>query len=126
MLGLSIIIACLALAGIYVSAYMLRKQGQADRGELKESSVVMTRTSKATGVPNALLGLCFYSAMLVMTPFLSHPAIWTIAVVAALLASALSLYLAYSLLFVTRMPCPYCWTGHVANWLLLILLIVRR
>jgi uncharacterized membrane protein len=105
---------------------MLRKHAQGQRGELTEPSVVMTPRAQATGVPNSLLGLVFYTAMLVMTPLLSHPVIWTIAVVASVLASAFSLYLAYSLLFVTRMPCPLCWTGHVVNWLLLILLIVRR
>jgi uncharacterized membrane protein len=125
-LALSIVVACLCLVGLYVSSIMLRKHGQGERGELTEPSVVMTATAQATGVPNSLLGLVYYAAVLVMTPFLSHPVIWMIAVVASVLASAFSLYLAYSLLFVTRMPCPFCWTGHIINWLLLMLLIVRR
>ena len=78
------------------------------------------------GPPNSLLGLFFYLALLLMTPFLSNPVVWMLATVASTLAAALSVYLAYSLLFVTRMPCAYCWTGHVINWLLLGLLIVRR
>jgi hypothetical protein len=32
--------------------------------------------------------------------------------------------LAYSLLFVTRMPCVYCWTSHVVNWALAVALTV--
>jgi hypothetical protein len=27
------------------------------------------------------------------------------------------------LLFITRMPCAFCWTGHAVNWSLLALLI---
>ena len=36
-------------------------------------------------------------------------------------AAAFSAYLAYSLLVVTRMSCTYCWTGHVVNWSLIVL-----
>jgi uncharacterized membrane protein len=35
-----------------------------------------------------------------------------------LFAAATSVYLAYSLLYVTKRACPYCWAGHVVNWLL--------
>jgi uncharacterized membrane protein len=34
-------------------------------------------------------------------------------------AAAASVALAYSLLFITRRACPYCWTSHVVNWMLL-------
>jgi uncharacterized membrane protein len=33
-------------------------------------------------------------------------------------AGGVSAVLAYSLLFVTRMPCTYCWTSHAINWTL--------
>jgi uncharacterized membrane protein len=36
-------------------------------------------------------------------------------------AAVTSLVLAYSLLFITRRSCPYCWTSHVVNWTLLLL-----
>lgn len=120
------LIAVLAIAGIYVSVYMLRKQLRGARGELTEPSVVMTARAKATGVPNSLLGLIFYLAVLAATPFLSIHAVWVVVLGAALLAAVFSVFLAYSLLFVTRMPCPYCWTGHVINWLLLVLLWFKR
>jgi uncharacterized membrane protein len=38
--------------------------------------------------------------------------------VAALMAAGVSVVLAYSLLFVTKMPCVYCWTSHAVNWML--------
>lgn len=105
---------------------MLRKQIRGDHGELREASVVLTPRAKATGVPNSLLGLIFYVAILLLTPFLSSATVWVFALAASVLAAALSVYLAYSLLFVTRMPCAYCWAGHVINWLLLALLVVAR
>jgi hypothetical protein len=40
---------------------------------------------------------------------------------AALIAALTSAVLGYSLLFVTRRACPYCWTGHGVNGALLIL-----
>jgi uncharacterized membrane protein len=123
---LSLAIAGLSLIGIYVSAYMLRKQTRASRGELTEPSVVTTPRSKVTGIPNSLLGLGFYCTILIFAPFLSNPLVWMSAVVATIVAAAFSVYLAYSLLFITRMPCAYCWAGHAINWLLLTLLVVRR
>ena len=105
---------------------MLRKQVRATRGELTEPSVVETPRASLTGVPNSALGLIFYLVLLAMTPFLGISVIWTIALVATVLAAAMSIYLAYSLLFVTRMPCANCWTGHVVNWLILLVLVVFR
>jgi uncharacterized membrane protein len=32
----------------------------------------------------------------------------------------------YSLLFRTRMPCPYCWTGHALNVALFALVLAER
>jgi uncharacterized membrane protein len=120
------LIAVLALVGIYVSGSMLSKQLRGARGELTEPSVVMTSRAKVTGVPNALIGLIFYLALLVATPFLPNHLVWIAAFAAASLAAGLSCFLAYSLLFITRMPCAYCWTGHIINWLLLpVLLLVR-
>ncbi len=123
---LSAAIAFLCLVGLFVSAFMLRKQVRGDRGEIKEPSVVFTPRAKAMGLPNSLFGLLFYFALLLTTPFLSDPFVWMVATAASTLAAMFSVYLAYSLLFVTRMPCAYCWTGHIINWLLLGLLIVRR
>ena len=34
-------------------------------------------------------------------------------------AAGTSVLLAYSLLFITRRECPYCWTSHLMNWTLL-------
>jgi uncharacterized membrane protein len=96
---------------------MLGKTRRAARGELSEESVVQTpRARLYGGVSNALLGVIYYLA--------AGVAIWLVrtraeaAVLGAVigLAAATSLFLAYSLLFVTRRPCAYCWTGHAVNW----------
>jgi uncharacterized membrane protein len=120
------LIVILCLVGLYVSFFMLRKYIRAQRGQLDEPSVVTSARAKVARVPNAMIGLVYYAFMLLLTPFLSrnYPIVMDAALIAALAAAVSSLYLAYSLLFVTRMPCRYCWTGHVINWSLLGLVIV--
>jgi uncharacterized membrane protein len=119
------VIAVLCLIGLYASYFMFRKFVKARRGGLDEPSVVTSPRAKIGRVPNATIGLIYYSLMLVLTPFLTraHPLAVIGALVAAFAAAISSFYLAHSLLFVTRMPCRYCWTGHVVNWSLLALLI---
>ncbi len=113
--------------GLYASAFMARKAARGARGELTESSVVMTpRARTVGGVSNAAIGIAYYAALAVAVPFLHVPAIWALATFAGAGAAAFSAYLAYSLLFVTRMPCVYCWTSHVANWLLFALVLAAR
>jgi uncharacterized membrane protein len=113
--------------GLYASAFMARKAGRAARGELTEASVVQTPAARAVGgVQNAAIGLVYYAAFILTLPFLQVPLVWWLALGAAAAAAAFSAYLAYSLLFVTRMPCKFCWTGHVTNWALLALAILAR
>jgi uncharacterized membrane protein len=75
------------------------------------------------GVPNSIFGLAYYVGLLASLAFLDHPIVWDAALVAAVLAAGTSAYLGYSLLFRTRRTCPYCWTSHVVNWLLLPILL---
>jgi uncharacterized membrane protein len=101
---------------------MLAKARRAARGLLDEASVVQTpRARLFAGIPNALLGAVYYPALAVAVWIVPGPPV-AFAVLAAVTAAALtSAVLAYSLLFVTKMPCPYCWTSHAVNWLLLVL-----
>jgi uncharacterized membrane protein len=109
--------------GLYASAFMARKIGRAARGELTEPSVVQTSRARALGgVPNAAFGLAYYAALAIATPFLAFRPVFWLAFGASVAAAAFSVYLAYSLLFVTRMSCKYCWTGHLVNWSLVVLL----
>jgi uncharacterized membrane protein len=111
------LITVLCGVGLYASLFMLRKSIRAERGELTEPSVVQTSRARLFGgAPNALLGTCYYPA-LALAVWLAGTQ-WEMAgiLAIALFAAAVSLILAYSLLFITRMPCVYCWTSHTVNW----------
>ena len=74
------------------------------------------------GIPNAAFGLVYYPAVLVVVALGDRvPALAAFA--ASVAAAVMSLVLAYSLLFVTRRSCPYCWVSHVVNWTLPFLLL---
>lgn len=117
----SVLVTALCVAGIIVSTRMQRKAMQAARGELAEPSVVQSpRARLFGGTPNSAVGIAYYALMIPAAWLLEVHVVWILALVAAVAAAALSVYLAYSLLYVTRMPCAMCWTGHAINWLLLL------
>lgn len=118
---LSVAITLLCGVGLYASVFMLAKTRRAERGELTEPSVVESPRARLFGPPNALLGCLYYPALAVAAWFAFVPAVTVAAFAASLAAAATSAALAYSLLFVTKRPCPYCWTGHAVNWSLAIL-----
>lgn len=114
------VICVLCAVGFYASVFMLRKGIRAERGELLESSVVQTPRAKLFGgVPNALIGIVYYPALAAVSWSAPAGALRYAALAAAAFAAATSLYLAYSLLFVTKRSCSYCWTAHLTNWALL-------
>jgi uncharacterized membrane protein len=123
-IAFSVCIDVLCLIGLYGALYMQGKANRYARGELAELSVVQQPRARVFGgVANSSFGIAYYSLMLIAAWFLRTPLVYDAALVASILAAALSVYLAYSLLFITRMPCPFCWTGHAVNWMLLLLLI---
>ncbi len=64
------------------------------------------------------IGLYFYLLLF----FIGFPLPWILGFVVTGLAVLRSIYLAYSLLFVTRIPCPLCFTSHLINLILFIVL----
>jgi uncharacterized membrane protein len=121
---LRVLITVLCGVGLYASLFMLRKAIRADRGELAEPSVVQTpRARLFGGLPNAALGTAYYPALALAVWFASRPWEWEALFVIALAAAAVSVVLAYSLLFITRMSCIYCWTSHLVNWSLAVSLL---
>ena len=119
-LAVSLTIDALCVIGIYAAAFMLAKARRYEHGGETEPSVVQSpRARLLGGIPNSLIGIAYYVFMVFAAWFLHLPTAWYAALAAAILAAAVSAYLAYSLLFVTRIPCRYCWTGHIVNWLLL-------
>lgn len=125
--ALPLLIDALCAVGLYASIFMFAKASRYARGEATGESVVQTpRARLLGGVQNSAFGLAYYAAMFIGAWFLQVPVVWNAALAAAALAGAVSVYLAYSLLFVTRMPCMFCWTGHVVNWSLLGLILMLR
>jgi uncharacterized membrane protein len=125
MIKVALLVLC--AVGFYASAFMYRKSLIATRGQLSEPSVVETARARAIfRLPNSAFGLAYYAALAAAVPFLGSAAVWTASFAASLAAALFSLYLAYSLLFVTRRPCNYCWTGHAINATLPLLLIAVR
>ena len=117
-----VLITVLCGVGLYASLFMLAKTRRAERGELRGSSVVETPRARLYGVQNSLLGAIYYPALAVAV-WLVRPGAGMLLVLAAVVFAALtSAVLAYSLLFVTRRACPYCWTGHAVNWSLLVII----
>jgi uncharacterized membrane protein len=120
-------IVLLCGVGLYASAFMYRKARLAQRRQLQEPSVVDSpRARVAGGIPNAAIGIVYYVIVAATVPFFESQAVWDAVFLAALAAAGFSLYLAYSLVAVTRMPCVYCWTSHFINWLLPLLLIAAH
>lgn len=115
------VITLLCGVGLYVSLFMLNKSRRAARGEIEGPSVVKTPRAHLFGVPNSLVGTLYYPAVGTAVWFARGIAGELVLLAAMAAAAATSLYLAYSLLFVTRRECPFCWTSHAVNWALLLL-----
>ncbi|MGA8535731.1 MAG: vitamin K epoxide reductase family protein [Candidatus Tumulicola sp.] len=116
------IVTLLCGVGLYTSLFMLSKARCAARGRLTEASVVESpRARLFGGVPNALVGTVYYAALGVGIWLVRTPLAAVILLAAVALAALTSLFLAYSLVFITRRPCPYCWSAHAVNWALAIL-----
>lgn len=115
------VITLLCGVALYTSLFMLNKSRRAARGEVRGPSVVKTPRAHLFGVPNSLVGSLYYLAVALAVWFARGPAAEIVILAAMLAAAVTSLYLAYSLLFVTRRSCPYCWTAHAVNWSLLLL-----
>jgi uncharacterized membrane protein len=116
-----VVITVLCGVGLYTSLFMLRKSIRAARGEIRGPSVVKSPRAHLFGVPNSLLGSLYYPAVAVTVWVVRSPLAAVVLLLVVLSAAATSVVLAYSLLFITRRECPFCWTSHAINWTLLAL-----
>ncbi|MDE2571273.1 MAG: hypothetical protein KGM44_01975 [bacterium] len=114
----------LCALGLAASARMYARARLERRGALHEESVVRSPRARALfGISNAAFGLAYYLLLALASYFFGDHRVLALARLAALLAALFSLYLAYSLLFVTRASCRNCWTAHTVNWCLAALLL---
>ena len=89
-------------------------------------TVVQTPYARVFGVPNSLLGIIYYIALILwsVAPGLA-PAWFRWLLVAASIATVfLGFYLIYSLVSKLHTHCPLCYSAHAINATLLILLIL--
>ncbi len=96
-------------------------------GEQTCASIVFTPRARVFGLPNSLLGQVFYVALIaaVAGDFLfTEPFVYFFLLV-SLVTVLLGIYLSYSLLFLTRVPCKLCFTSHAINLVIFILLVSR-
>jgi uncharacterized membrane protein len=122
---LRVVITVLCGVGLYASLFMLAKTRRAELGLLEEPSVVQRPAARLYGgVPNALLGAVYYPALAIATWFPLGHVLSVIVLTIVAFAAITSAVLAYSLLFVTKRPCPYCWTAHAVNWSLLVMILL--
>jgi len=143
MVGFSIVV--LALAGLvnalyFTFAYFGRVKNSRWVPEIicaREGSscvtVIQTPYARVFGVPNSLLGVLYYVALIVWVA-LRDPIATTVRAAAIPLrglliaASGLTVALGFYLIFALRrrlhVNCPLCYTAHAINAALLVLLIV--
>jgi len=143
------LIIALALAGLFISLYFTF----AYYGRIKKSrwipeilcaregsscvTVVQTPYARVFGVPNSLLGIIFYAALIAWS--LVPTKTWVVAFEYAMPASraglwlilpvsvatiALGFYLVYALRRILNIDCPLCYTAHAINAAILVLLLV--
>ena len=85
-------------------------------------TVLETPRAKLVGIPNSVFGMFMYAYLILESWFFFPSIIGLILLAAAVLRS---IYLAYSLLFVTKIPCPLCFTSHGINLVLFLLYVYR-
>lgn len=84
--------------------------------------IVDTREARALGVPNSVLGLAWYAVLLAAA--LGAPVPRAALVAGALAAAALSVWLAWALVFRLRVACVLCFAGHAVNVAVLVLVLL--
>ena len=126
MIILAMIVFILSLVGLWISIYFTGVFYQWFKPnvfwmpmvcQLKEATcmnVLGTPRAKIFGVPNSAFGIGIYTYILL--DLFWFPG--TIGLVLLGMALLRSIYLAYSLLFVTKIPCPLCFTSHGINLIL--------
>ena len=85
-------------------------------------SVLDTPRAKIFGVPNSVFGIALY-LYLITTLLVPFPSLLTLSLLTVALLR--SVFLAYSLLFITKIPCPLCFTGHTINLILFLIVLSR-
>jgi uncharacterized membrane protein len=84
-------------------------------------SILESREAQLFGVPNSVLGIAYYVAM-IGTALLATRWLILAALAATGMAVAMGAYLCHALVYRLKTPCPLCFAGHGINLVLLGLL----
>ena len=97
-------------------------------GQQTCNRVIFSPRARVFGVPNSLLGQLFYVAILIGTVsrLLFVEPFYFLFLSASFLTVLLAIYLSYSLLFLTRIRCFLCFTSHLINLIIFILLVNEK
>jgi uncharacterized membrane protein len=89
-------------------------------------TVVQTSYARVFGVPNSLLGIIYYAALILWAaaPGLAPAWFVSLLIAASAVTVILGFYLIYSLLAKLHTHCPLCYTAHAINAALLVLLVL--
>lgn len=125
--------ACLVLAalGLAVSGYLTYEHftssttlACSDNGAINCLKVTTSAQSKFVGIPVALLGLCYFAAMIPLCLPVAwrdpRPSLRAARVAAATLGVGFICYLLYAELFVIRSICLWCTGVHVLTFALFV------
>jgi uncharacterized membrane protein len=91
---------------------------------LEEKSCLLvldTPRAKIFGIPNSAFGIGIY-LYLMLDLFFFSPLLGFLLLAAALTRS---IYLAYSLIFITKIPCVLCFTSHAVNLALFLIYLTQ-
>ena len=87
--------------------------------------VIHTSYAKLLGIPNSILGVFYYAIILfilLIDGIRSHFFINEIIIIGSIITVIASVYLAYVLLAKVKVNCVFCFTIHILNVIILILL----
>jgi uncharacterized membrane protein len=95
-------------------------------GERTCASIVFTPRARVLRIPNSVLGQIFYLILVagILGDFIFSSLLFYFYLAGSLLTVLLGIYLTYSLLFLTRVPCKLCFTSHGINLAIFILLLM--
>jgi uncharacterized membrane protein len=136
---IGIVIVCLSLVGLLISTYFTAVSYHWIRpderwiprfcrlGEKTCATIVFTPRARVFGLPNSVLGQVYYLALIVAVPagLLERGEVYTLFFAASSITVLLGIYLSYSLLFLTKVPCKLCFTSHGINLVLFLLLVAQ-
>ena len=96
-------------------------------GERTCATIVFTPRARVFGLPNSVLGQVFYVALVIgaLTGLFEYDVL-NLYLLASVVTVVLGMYLTYSLLFLTRVPCKLCFTSHFINLVIFIMLLSLR